>query len=172
MYTFKGKSKRDAAAGITFSDDGIALAIVKRGPLSLILDACQFVPCLPKDQKSQLAQLVKQYQLDLIPCNCVLLPREFELIQVDAPEVTSQELSIALRWQIKDLNDFHIDDAVIDHIALPIKATSGNKPLLVVASRESVIRGHIEHMQSASCNINSVDITRSRPQYSQHTNTH
>ncbi len=158
MFSLKGKSKSDAAAGITFSNDGIALAIIKRGSLSLILDACQFVPCQPKDQKTQLAQLAKQYQLNLIPCNCVLLPGEFELLQVDAPEVPSQELSAALRWQIKDLLDFHIDDAVIDHIALPMEGSSGKKQLLVAASRESVIREHVEHMQSASCNINSVDI--------------
>lgn len=158
MFSFKGKSKSDKAVGITFSNEGIALAIIKRGSLSLILDECQFVPCQPKDQKAQLAQLAKKHQLDLIPCNCVLLPGEFELLQVDAPEVPSQELSAALRWQIKDLIDFHIDDAVIDHITLPVEGTSGKKQLLVAASRESVIRDHVEKLQSASCNINSVDI--------------
>lgn len=158
MFSFKEKSKGDAAVGITFSDDGIALAIIKHGSLSLNLDVCQFIPCQPNDQAAHLYELVKQYQLNTLPCNCVLHPGEYELIQIDAPEVPSQELSTALRWQIKDLIDFHIDDAVIDHIALPNEGASGKAQLLVIASKESVIRKYVDQLQSTGCNIATVDI--------------
>jgi len=158
MFSLKKKAKSDVSMGVSFSNDGIALVTVKRGSLSLILEMCEFIPCLPEDQASQLIRLVKQHELDQIPCNCVLLPSEFELLQVDAPEVPSQEISSALRWQIKDLIDFHVDDAVIDHIELPNESTSGKNQLLVVASRESIIRGYVDQLQSAEINLKTIDI--------------
>lgn len=158
MFALKEKSKSDSSMGITFSDDGIALAIVKRGSLSPILEVCEFIPCQPKDQSTELERLSKQYSLDLLPCNCVLLPGEFELLQVDAPDVSSEEIASALQWQIKDLINFHIDDAVIDYIKLPNESTSGKDQLLVVTSRASVIRQYVEQLQLANINLKTVDV--------------
>jgi len=158
MFSLKAKSDSDKSAGITLSNTGIALAIVKHSPPLATLEFSHYYPCTPSDQVEQLSQLVKQYKLDAISCNLVLLAEDYQLLQVDAPEVPKQDLTAALRWQIKDLIDFHIDDAVIDHIEMLNQNTSGKQQLLVVTSRQSVIQAHVDLLQSTNCNLTTIDI--------------
>ena len=83
-----------------------------------------------------LTQLSKQHQLSSTPCHFVLNPDEYQFLQVEKPQVDKQELQAALRWHIKDLIDYHIDDVVLDYLALPLDGLS----LQVVATRKSVIQ--------------------------------
>jgi len=158
VFSLKDKSDQGILAGISFSQEGIALAIVKHTPKSVNLELCQFYPCSVKEQVETLSELVRAHKLGSIPCNFVLQPEEYQLLQVDTPEVPKQELTAALRWQIKDLIDFHIDDAAIEHISLPDQGTSGKNQLLVIASRSSVIQSHVDTFQAANCHLSTIDI--------------
>lgn len=158
MFSLKLKPKDDISAGITLTAQGIALAIVNHKSEKPFLQHAQFYTCAPSDQSDQITQLVKQYNLDNIACNLVLSPNEYQLIQVDTPDVSQHELAAALRWQIKDLIDFHIDDAVIDYIALPNQNSSRKESQLVVASRRFFIQNHVDLLLSANCNLASIDI--------------
>lgn len=158
MFSLKAKIDSSKTAGISISAEGIALAIIEHNTISPILQYAQFHPCSPNGQAALLSELVHQHQLDKLPCNLVLSPEEYQLTQVDAPEVPRQELRAALHWHVKDLIDFHIDDAVIDLIELPDHSTSGRKQLLVVASRQSIIQSHVDLLQTANCNLETIDI--------------
>jgi len=157
-FSLKAKKENITLAGITISAEGIALAIIDHTDIAPILKFVQFYPCSPIEQVPLLTELVREHQLDEIPCNLLLSPDEYQLTQIDAPEVSKQELSSALRWQIKDLIDFHIDDAVIDHIELPNHSASGKKQLLVIASRQSIIQTYVDLLQAANCNLTSIDV--------------
>lgn len=158
MFSLKSKLKDDVSAGITLTAQGISLAIFNHKSTKPTLQHAQFYDCAPIEQFDQLTQLVKQYSLDSIACNLVLSPSEYQILQVDTPDVPQHELSAALRWQIKDLIDFHIDDAVIEHIALPNQNTSGKESQLVVTSRQSLIQNHVDLLLSVNCNLVSIDI--------------
>jgi len=157
-FSLNPKTENTTSVGITISTEGIALAIIDHTEIAPILKYAQFHPCTVNEQASLLADLVRQHQLNERPCNLILFPEDYQLIQVDAPEVSKQELSSALYWQIKDLIDFHIDDAVIEHIELPNHSTSGKKQLLVVASRQSVIQAYVDLLHAANCNLVTIDI--------------
>ena len=158
MFSFREKSEQGLLAGISFSEEGIALALVNHSLNTVKLEFCQFYPCFANQQEETLRQLVKTHQLNSVPCNFILQPEEYQLLQVDTPEVPKQELTAALRWQIKDLIDFHVDDAVIEHISLPDQGTSGKNQLLVIASRSSVIQSHVDTFQAANCQLSTIDI--------------
>lgn len=158
MFSLKSKLKDDITAGITLTELGISLAIVEHKSDKPFLKHAQFYACAPTEQFDQLTQLAKQYDLATIACNLVLSPTEYQLLQVDTPDVPQHELSAALRWQIKDLIDFHIDDAVIEHIALPNQNTSRKESQLVVASRQSIIKNYVDLLLSANCNLVAIDI--------------
>ena len=158
IFSLKAKADSNTTAGISISADGISLAIIEHNSISPILKFAQFYPCAPIEQETLLTELAVQHQLNKIPCNLVLSPDEYQLSQVDAPEVAKQELRAALYWQIKDLIDFHIDDAVIDHIELPNHSASGKKQLLIIASRESIIQSHVDLLHAANCNLHTIDI--------------
>ena len=158
MFSLKAKSASRTSAGITISTEGIAIAIVEHAQTGPILEFSTFQACSTTDRASVLSELVRLHHLDNIPCNLVLSPEDYQLTPVDAPEVPKQELSAALHWQIKDLLDFHIDDAILDHISLPNQNTSGKKELLVVATRQSIIQSYVDLLQAAHCNLASIDI--------------
>ena len=44
-------------------------------------------------------------------CATLLKPGDYQLLLVEAPNVTPDELKGAIRWKIKDLIEYHIDDA-------------------------------------------------------------
>lgn len=158
MFSFKAKIVTKSTAGITFSKDGIALAIIEHRFDKPTLLHAQFYPCDPDEQALHLSQLVKQHKLNTIPCNLVLAPDEYQILQVDAPEVPKQELASALRWHIKDLINFHIDDVVIEHVEMVIQHTSGKQQIQVIVCRQSVIQNYVDLLIKAQCNLTSIDI--------------
>ena len=79
-----------------------------------------------------LADKVKQYGLSKQTCTTVMELNDYSILSIEAPDVPSVELRAAIRWQIKDLIDFHIDDAVIDVFDAPASGASGKKNNLYV----------------------------------------
>ena len=41
------------------------------------------------------------------------------MLSLEAPAVPREELKTAVGWRLKDMLDFHIDDATIDVLAIP-----------------------------------------------------
>ncbi len=83
----------------------------------------------------------------------------YRLLLVEAPEVPKEELRSALRWRIKDLIDFHVDDAVIDVFDMPAPARGGHtRPVYAVAARAELVRLQIESLEDAGIALEAVDI--------------
>lgn len=81
------------------------------------------------------------------------------MLLVEAPEVDPSELKAAVRWRIKDLLDFHIDDAVIDVFDIPGQQERGRPKLMyVVASRITTVQSHIELLENHDIDLTTIDI--------------
>lgn len=154
LFPLKTKASHQKTAGIIITSRGIALAIVDHSHLVTRLVHAQFYPCGLTEYNTVLSGLAKLHKLDAIPCNFVLNPDEYQLLQVEKPQVDKQEMQSALRWHIKDLIDFHIDDVVLDFITLPVE----NMPLQVIAARKAVIQDRVELLLEAGCQLASIDI--------------
>ena len=155
VLPLKAKASHSKNAGIIVTTRGIALAIIDHAPLTPRLIHAQFYPCDMTEHATVLAQLSKRHQLHSTPCHFVLNPNEYQFLQVEKPQVDKQELQAALRWHIKDLIDYHIDDVVLDYLALPLDGL----PLQVVATRKSVIQNRVDLLSIAKCQIASIDIS-------------
>ena len=85
----------------------------------------------------ELAALLKQtlssQQLYKVPLSSLLAIGDYQLLMVEAPEVPPAELRAAIRWRIRDLIDFHIDDAVLDVFDVPPSGARGVQQHLVHA---------------------------------------
>jgi MSHA biogenesis protein MshI len=78
---------------------------------------------------------------------------------VESPAVETSELKAAVRWRIKDLIDFHIDDAIIDVFDIPGQKERGRPKLMyVVASRTSAVQQHIDLLEGSGLNLTAIDI--------------
>jgi MSHA biogenesis protein MshI len=83
----------------------------------------------------------------------------YQLMLVEAPDVPADELRAAVRWRIKDLIDYHIDDAVIDVFEMPPHSRGGrNKMMYAVAAKAELVKQQIELVEGAGLNLNVIDI--------------
>jgi MSHA biogenesis protein MshI len=83
----------------------------------------------------------------------------YHLLLVEAPDVPPEELRAAVRWRIKDLIDFHIDDAVIDVFEMPRHARGGaNRMMYAVTAKAEFVKQQIELLESAGLKLDVIDI--------------
>ena len=93
------------------------------------------------------------------PAVSVLDPADYRLLLVEAPDVPADELRAAVRWRVKDLIDFHIDDAVIDVFEMPPHARGGpSRMMYAVTAKAELVKSAIERSEGAGLELKVVDI--------------
>ncbi|MGM0593663.1 MAG: pilus assembly protein PilM [Pseudomonadota bacterium] len=124
------------------------------------MELCRFEPNQRlADRPELLGRLTEE--LDLAHSHCISLAENdmFALLLVEAPEVEAGELKSAIRWRIKDLIDFDVDDAVIDAFDIPGQMERGRQKLMyVVAARRAAVQAHISQLEHAGANLAVIDI--------------
>jgi len=93
------------------------------------------------------------------PAVSVLDPGGYRLTLVEAPDVPADELRAAVRWRVKDLIDFHVDDAVIDVFEMPPHARGGpNRMMYAVTAKADFVKQQIDLIETAGLNLEVIDI--------------
>jgi MSHA biogenesis protein MshI len=111
------------------------------------------------EQESSFKELAARAHLRGLRANGVLAMDKYQVLMVDAPDVPVEELRAAVKWKIRDLIDFHIDDVAIDVFDVPTRtATSPSRSLYVVAARSSAVRGLVDKLFEAGLEIGAIDI--------------
>jgi MSHA biogenesis protein MshI len=82
------------------------------------------------------------------------------MLLVEAPNVPALELKTAVRWRIKDLLDYHVQDATIDVLDIPMDPGAGSRAhsMYAIAARNDVIQACIERYNSAHIPLSVIDI--------------
>ena len=110
-------------------------------------------------QGGEIARLTRTHHLDRYYCISTLDLGEYSLLLIEAPDVQPDELRAAIRWRVKDLIDFHIDDAVIDVFEVPDYKTAGrNKMMYAVVAQSDIVKQRIDRLTDAGLNLNVIDI--------------
>jgi len=143
---------------VAFLPEGVAVAHVSRAKAPRLV-ACDFQECDETQRQATLEELVKKHKLGNVACNHVLEPNAYQLLQVEAPNVPEDEVRSALRWHVKDLIEFHIDDAVLDVFELPAEAQrTGTNMMFVVAARAPLVRERVAIIEDAGLKLHAIDI--------------
>ncbi|MGH8686104.1 MAG: agglutinin biogenesis protein MshI [Burkholderiales bacterium] len=105
-------------------------------------------------------RMAKELELQRYQCSTLLLTGEYQLLQVDAPNVPQLELKTAVRWRIKDMLDYHADDATIDVLAVPSAGAANERgaSMYAVAARNDVIQSCIKRFETARIALTVIDI--------------
>ena len=148
--------------GVSLSAEGIAIARVLReeGRAPELL-SCRYLPLEPNaDAAVVLEAVVNELDLDQGHSVIVMQPDSHSLLLIEAPDVQPAELKAAVRWRIKDLIDFHIDDAVIDVFEIPEQGAAPGKARLMyaVAAKASTIHRQVEILDKTSLQLDIIDI--------------
>lgn len=105
-------------------------------------------------------KLAKDLRLDRYECATLLRPGEYQLLLVEAPTVPQAELKSAIRWRIKDLLDYHVDDATLDVLDIPPETDLAGRShsMYAVAARNEVIQERVKTFESAQIPLTAIDI--------------
>ncbi len=163
MFSFlKEKRTVPGLTGIEMREDGVSLVRVVREPgRPPRVTACDFRAWdgdLSKREKL-LATLAADFDLKRSRCATVLDGNEYTLLLTEAPDVPAEELRSAIRWRIKDLIDFHVDDATLDVFDVTTPNAPGKtRSMYVVAARNTAIQRRVDLCDTAGINLDVIDI--------------
>lgn len=162
MFSFlKRKQRQNSCLGVGFHQNGISMALASRNRQNdIVLEHLEYRIVSDKETiPAQIKKMVSEAGFKGMPAVFVMDHAHYSLLQVEVPEVSQEELKNAVRWRIKDLIDFHIDDAVIDLIPLPQSKRAGSPKLMyVVAARSAYVQNTIQQLESSGLTIRSIDI--------------
>lgn len=92
-------------------------------------------------------------------CTTLLNHGQYQLLQLEAPSVPAEEVANALRWRIKDMVDFPVEQAGIDALPIPTEAAPGRTPQVhAVAASHAVLTPLVRLFQSAGVRLDVIDI--------------
>lgn len=158
MFSFVRRAKsKNNRAGLYLSRDGAAavrLTVEPQGGFRL-------VDCVYEGLDNHTDADVHLGKLPLARASVftVLEPAAYQLLLVEAPDVPEDELRAAVRWRIKDLIDFHLDDAVIDVFEMPMHSRGGQARMMyTVAARAESVRRQVDLIGDAGLSLEAIDI--------------
>ena len=114
----------------------------------------------PLENDRQLERAAKELGFERHQCLALLPPADYQMLLVEAPNVPALELKTAVRWRIKDLLDYHVQDATIDVLDIPAEdgGSSRAHSMYAIAARNDVIQACIERFSGAHIPLSVIDI--------------
>jgi MSHA biogenesis protein MshI len=107
-----------------------------------------------------LERIAKDRHFERYQCATLLRPGEYQLLMVDAPQVPTDELRGALRWRIKDMLDYQVDDATIDVLDIPLqsKDSARGHSMFAVAAKNEIVSARMKRFAAARVPLEVIDI--------------
>jgi len=154
---FKRGRAAGSQIGVFVTADGVAAAqVAARGAGKPRLERVIYEKLGANDP---FARVLSRLTDRRAPAVSVLDPAGYRLLLVEAPDVPADELRAAVRWRVKDLIDFHIDDAVIDVFEMPRHARGGpHRMMYAVTAKTDLVQREIERIEGAGLKLDVVDI--------------
>lgn len=92
-------------------------------------------------------------------CTLLLNHGQYQILQTDAPAVPREEMANALRWRVKDMVDFPVEQAGIDVLPIPAEGGPGRgEQVYVVVASHNVLMPAVRLFQDAGINLDAIDI--------------
>lgn len=153
------RPRTGALAGVVMDDHHVAIALTTRTKGDLKLEVCRVVRDSETDRERLLHDALDAASLGYARTSTLLNPDDYHLLLVEAPDVKPEELRAAVRWRVKDLISFHIDDAVIDVFDIPGQTFRGQgKMMYAVAARASAVQSRARALEESGLAPEIVDI--------------
>ena len=147
--------------GVACSPRSFAIATVSRSKDGRCrLDSCLSAAASPDEQTVAVAEWLATADHQRGAVSGVLDAADYELLHVEAPDVLPAEFKAAVRWRLKGVIDFPVEDAVIDVFDMPEQPhrTGANKMMYVVAAQRHAIERQAAVLKPAARRFDVIDI--------------
>lgn len=162
---FRPKDRHDTCVGIDISTDGFAMAVVRRGDAGPAVERLRWYELAAgQDRATGFRQAVREMGARGMRVVATLPHTAYTLVQLEEPDlgagVSDDDLRDAMRWRVKDLIDFPVDQAAIDVFRLPPSRRPGAHGLVyVVVAPQAEVEGLAGQLKSAGLRIDAISIT-------------
>lgn len=150
----------DGWMSVAIAPDRMDFAHIRRRegkkPEVLLLDSYQRTG----DDVEALSRLRKTLKLTRYRCTTVLRVGEYQLLQVEPPDMPAAELKEALPWRIKDMLNYPVESATIDVLEIPVDpaAVGRAKQVFAVAANNTIIAPRMALFDDAKVSLLAIDI--------------
>jgi len=154
-----GKSQQQKQIGLYLASNGIAVAEIDLSDGSQpALKSCEFISSseLPERLK-KLGEYISKNSLKKAPCVVVLENSHYNLFQLPVPPVEDSELKSALRWSVKDLVNYSVEEAIIDVFRVPVQEHREEKVYVVVTPRDEILQT-VDFIRKTGLTLETIDI--------------
>jgi MSHA biogenesis protein MshI len=162
LLSLLNKSQRHGPrAGIMINDHSAAIAVVhRRAGQRPVIEHCAVHECEANESVEQaLRRCFAKLSLAKASVFAVASADDYQLVQVESPEVQPAELRAAIRWRLRDVINFHIDDAVVDVFEIPDQSRrSQAKMLFAVAARSAAVQRLVSAVAPIARDFDVIDI--------------
>jgi MSHA biogenesis protein MshI len=110
------------------------------------------------DDTTTLRRLRRELHLDRHRCTTLLKSGEYQITQIDAPDVPRAEATGAARWRIKEMIDYPVETATVDAVFIPDGSEARNAQMLVVSARNEAIAATIKPFNAADIDLEVIDL--------------
>lgn len=107
-----------------------------------------------------LARLRKELKLDQFRCTTLLKFADYQMHNLDAPNVPAAELKNAVRWRVKDIIDYPLEQATVDVLDVPVdkNGVSRNHSVYAITARNESVERTIKPFNEAKVPLEAIDI--------------
>ncbi|MCX7218653.1 MAG: agglutinin biogenesis protein MshI [Burkholderiales bacterium] len=161
MRFFSKKKKLTGLMAIKLSTEGIyAATLAHQDTGRPLVEFVSFYPKADKSWSEKLLRLAKESPAKNFHCSLLLASEEYQLFSLEALNVPAEELKSAMRWRLKDLLDYHIDDATIDVLNVPgdKNAAARTHSQFAVAAKSTLIAERQTWFADAKLGLAVIDI--------------
>lgn len=139
---------------------GVEVARVRRSPGALPKVLSWDVYAGTEELRNALKRLRGARRLTGGRCTTLLGNGQYHMFQMEAPSVPAEEQRDAMRWRIKEMLDFPVDQAGIDLLEIPTHQNNAGRPpqVYVVAANNAVLTPLIQAFQGARVPLAVIDI--------------
>ena len=146
---------------INLCHDGIySASLAQNGGSKPSVEFVSFYPRTNKTWQEMLDRLAKESPAKNYQCSLLLAPEDYQLFAVESLNVPADELKSAMRWRLKDMLDYHVDDATIDVLNVPGEKNVGGRShsMYAVAARNKLIAERQTAFSNAKLPLTVIDI--------------
>lgn len=140
----KRKSTARVRVGVVASRERTAVVALGRASDRPTLEYCALLPRAP----GAVADALRVAGFGRAPVSAVLLPDDYQLAMIEAPDVLPAELRAAVRWKLREAIDFHVDDAIVDVFDLPAQGRRAQgRMMYAIAARRAAVAEHAARLE-------------------------
>lgn len=158
MRLFKRAKKKDGWLAVAIGRDGVAITSVRRVPEAKpLVHFAQFFP--GNSSVETIEKAGREGQAGVRHCTTLLTGGDYQILNVEAPNVPPDEVKTAVRWRLKDILDFPAAEATIDVLDIALDANSrAQQSVFVVAAKNSIIAPRQKLFLDAKVELTAIDI--------------